>query len=251
MFYYPYHDGKFWTKEKNWRTGRMIMAMPNYQSYQQTDYDQIYYTTEKSVYFKFKHFPHPVKNGEVVGPEIEDEQLEEMIVRLSKETGKENVIFDITKNTGGDSYTSNRISEAVKKSGIKNVYIILDKGAFSCGDHFPLEAKDYLFKDQNVTLIGYPTMGGTGSGDQETYLINFPNFDFTADIATSFTPSETEHEGWGATPDVYADDLTDALGAVRTLTGDNDIKPFESEQRKEFNKGKKRWLEDDIIFEIK
>ena len=127
----------------------------------------------------------------------------------------------------------------------------MDKGAFSCGDHFPFEAKGHLFSGLNVTLIGYPTMGGTGSGDQETYIINFPDFDFTADIATSFTPSETEHEGWGATPDVYADDLTDALGAVRTLTGDNDIKPFESEQRKEFNKGKKRWLEDDIIFEIK
>ena len=50
---------------------------------------------------------------------------------------------------------------------------------------------------------------------------------------------------------VYADNFEDALGAIRTLTGDNEIKPFESEERKQFNKGKTRWLEDDIIFEVK
>ena len=205
------------------------------------------YTFLKSVYFKFRNFPHPL-NG---GPDIEDAELQEMINKLSKETGKENVIFDITKNTGGDGFTSQKISEAVQKSGIKNVYIVMDKGAFSCGDHFPLESKNWLFKNQKVTLVGYPTMGGTSSGDGETYNIKFPDFEVTAEIATTFTQSETEHEGWGATPDVYADNLDDALGAVRTLTGDNEIKPFESEERKQFNKGKTRWIKDDIIFEIK
>ena len=158
--------------------------------------------------------------------------------------------FDISKNTGGDGFTSQKISEAVQKSGIKNVYIIIDKGAFSCGDHFPLCAKDFYFTQQNVTLIGYPTMGGTGSGDAETYIINFPDFQIEADIATSFQNSETEHEGWGATPDVYADTLEDALGAVKTLTGDNEILPFESEQRKQRNKNQKRWLINDTIYEI-
>lgn len=246
MFYYPYHDGKFWKGKNDWRSGKIIMAMPNYQ-YRQTEYVHKYYTTEKSVYFKFRNFPHPL-NG---GPDIEDAELQEMINKLSKETNKENVIFDITKNTGGDGFTSQKISEAVQKSGIKNVYIVMDKGAFSCGDHFPLESKNWLFKNQKVTLVGYPTMGGTSSGDGETYNIKFPDFEVTAEIATTFTQSETEHEGWGATPDVYADNLDDALGAVRTLTGDNEIKPFESEERKQFNKGKTRWLKDDIIFEIK
>ena len=246
MFYYPYHDGKFWQGKNDWRSGKMIMAMPNYQ-YQQTEYAHMYYTTEKSVYFKFRNFPHPL-NG---GPYIEDAELQEMINKLSKETGKENVIFDITKNTGGDSFTSQKISEAVKQSGIQNVYIVMDKGAFSCGDHFPLESKTWLFKDQKVTLVGYPTMGGTGSGDMEEYIINFPDFEVTAAIATTFTQSETEHEGWGATPDIYADNLEDALGAIKTITGDNEIKPFESEERRQFNKGKTRWLKDDIIFEIK
>ncbi len=246
MFYYPYHDGKFWQGKNDWRSGKMIMAMPNYQ-YQQTEYALMYYTTDKSVYFKFRNFPHPL-NG---GPEIEDAELQEMINKLSKETGKENVIFDITKNTGGDGFTSQKISEAVKQSGIQNVYIVMDKGAFSCGDHFPLESKTWLFKDQKVTLVGYPTMGGTGSGDMEEYIINFPDFEVTADIATTFTQSETEHEGWGATPDVYADNLDDALGAVITLTGDKDIKPFENDKRRQYNKDKKRWLENDIIFEIK
>ncbi len=246
MFYYPYHDGKFWKNEKSWRTGRMIMAMPDY-AYQETESKHFYYTTKKSVYFKFRNFPHPIGSG----PEIENFELEEMIVKLSKETDKENVIFDISKNAGGDAFTSQRISEAVQKAGIKNVYIIIDKGAFSCGDHFPLGAKSYYFKDQNVTLVGYPTRGGTGSGDRENYIIDFPDFQVDIDIATSLQNSETEHEGWGATPDVYADDLTDALGAIKALTGDNEIKPFETEERKQHNKGKKRWLENDIIFEIK
>lgn len=245
MFYYPYHDGKFWKGQKDWRTGRQIMAFPNYQ-YEQTEWALKYYTTDKSVYFKFRNFPHP-KNG---GPTIEDEELQKMIDQLALETDKENVIFDISKNTGGDGFTSQKISEAVQKSGIKNVYIIIDKGAFSCGDHFPLCAKDFYFKQQNVTLIGYPTMGGTGSGDGETYIINFPDFQIEADIATSFQNSETEHEGWGATPDVYADTLEDALGAVKALTGDNEILPFESEQRKQRNKNQKRWLINDTIYEI-
>lgn len=245
MFYYPYHDGKFWKGQKDWRTGKQIMAFPNYQ-YEQTEWALKYYTTDKSVYFKFRNFPHPL-NG---GPKIEDDELQEMIDRLALETDKENVIFDISKNTGGDSFTSQKISEAVQKSGIKNVYIVIDKGAFSCGDHFPLCAKDFYFKQQNVTLIGYPTMGGTGSGDGETYIINFPDFQIEADIATSFQNSETEHEGWGATPDVYADTLEDALGAVKALTGDNKILPFESEQRKQRNKTQKRWLINDTIYEI-
>ena len=245
MFYYPYHDGKFWKNEKNWRTGKMIMAIPNY-DYQETESKHFYYTTKKSVYFKFRNFPHPLGKG----PEIENFELEEMIVKLSKETDKENVIFDISKNAGGDAFTSQRISEAVKNAGIKNVYIVIDKGAFSCGDHFPLCAKSYYFKEQNVTLVGYPTRGGTGSGDRENYIIDFPDFKLDIDIATSLQNSETKYEGWGATPDVYADNLTDALGAIRSLTGDNEIKPFETEQRKQYNKGKKRWLDDDLIFEI-
>ena len=85
----------------------------------------------------------------------------------------------------------------------------------------------------------------------ENYIVNFPDFQIDADIATLYVQSETEHEGWGATPDVYADDMTDVLGAIRTLTGDDEIKPFENEERKQYNKGKKRWREDDIIFEIK
>ena len=246
MFYYPYHDGKFWQGKNDWRSGKMIMAMPNNQ-YQHTEAALKYYTTEKSVYFKFRNFPHPIGNG----PDIEDAELQEMINKLSKETGKENVIFDITKNTGGDDFTSQKISEAVKKSGIKNVYIVMDKGAFSCADHFPLTSKNWLFKEQNVTLVGYPTRGGTSSGDGESYIIKFPDFEINAEIATTFSKSAAKHEGWGATPDVYADNLDDAFGAVRTLTGDNEIKPFESEKRKEQNKGKKRWLENDIIFDIK
>ena len=246
MFYYPYHDGKFWQGKNDWRSGKMIMAMPNY-NYRHTEAALKYYTTEKSVYFKFRNFPHPL-NG---GPDIEDAELQEMINKLAKETGKENVIFDITKNTGGDGFTSNKISEAVQKSGIPNVYIVMDKGAFSCADHFPLEAKDRLFKNQKVTLVGYPTMGGTSSGDGEEYIITFPDFELSAEIATSFTQSETEHEGWGATPDIYADNLYDSLGAVKTLTGDYEIQPFESEENRQFNKGKKRWLENDIIFDIK
>ena len=246
MFYYPYHDGKFWKNEKNWRTGKMIMAMPN-NSYMETEYKNLYYTTDKSVYFKFCHFPHPLLNG----PELEDEELDKMIERLSNEKGKENLIFDISKNVGGDGYTSKKIAEAVKKSGIKNIYIIIDKGAFSCGDHFPLGAKDYYFPQCNVTLVGYPTKGGTGSGDGETYVIQFPDFELTAEIATSLQNSETEHEGWGATPDIYADNLTEVLGIIKTLTGDNDIKPFETPERAKYNKDKIRWKKDDIIFEIK
>ncbi|MDD5930117.1 MAG: hypothetical protein PUC37_09990 [Spirochaetales bacterium] len=246
MFYYPYHDGKFWTKENNWCTGKMIMAMPNNQ-YQETEYKNLYYTTKKSVYFKFNSFAQYIGNG----PELSDPEIEEMIVRLSKETEKENVIFDISKNPGGFGHTTDRISKAVKQAGIKNVYVVMDKGAFSCADHFPFDAKYKIFGGLNVTLVGYPTMGGNGSGSPEHYIIEFPDFKVYADIATSFTNSETEHEGWGGTPDVYADDMTDALGAIRTLTGDNDIQPFESEERKQFNKGKKRWLENDLIFEIK
>ena len=174
-----------------------------------------------------------------------------MIEQLSNEKGKENLIFDISKNVGGDGFTSNKIAAAVKKTGIKNIYIVIDKGAFSCADHFPLCAKNHYFPQCNVTLVGYPTKGGTGSGDGETYIIQFPDFELTAEIATSLQISETEHEGWGATPDIYADNLTDALGVIKTLTGDNDIKPFETEERKKYNKGKKRWLENDIIFEIK
>ena len=246
MFYYPYHDGKFWKNEKDWRAGKMIMAMPD-NSYKESEYQNIYYTTNKTVYFKFKHFPHPLLNG----PELEDEELDRMIEQLSNEKGKENLIFDISKNVGGDGFTSNKIAAAVKKTGIKNIYIVIDKGAFSCADHFPLCAKNHYFPQCNVTLVGYPTKGGTGSGDGETYIIQFPDFELTAEIATSLQISETEHEGWGATPDIYADNLTDALGVIKTLTGDNDIKPFETEERKKYNKGKKRWLENDIIFEIK
>ena len=242
MFYYPYHDGKFWTKEKNWRVGKQIMAMPDYQNYKQSDDSQLYYTTAKSVYMKFRNFPE--NEGENV-------ELDEMIKKLEKETGKENAILDISLNTGGWSRPANEISAAIKKAGIKNVYIIIDKWAFSQGDHFALQAKDYYFADWNVTLVGYPTKGGSSSGDMETYLINFPDFQITFSVATDGHASETEHEGWGATPDVYADNFEDALGAIRTLTGDNEIKPFESEERKQFNKGKTRWLEDDIIFEIK
>ena len=174
MFYYPYHDGKFWKNNNNYRTGKMIMAMPD-NSYRESEYKNVYYTTEKSVYFKFKNFPHPY----LAGPELEDAELDQMIEKLSKEKGKENVIFDISKNVGGDGFTSRKISEAVKKSGIKNVYIIIDKGAFSCADHFPLSAKNYYFPDCKVTLVGYPTKGGTGSGDGETYVIQFPDFEIT------------------------------------------------------------------------
>ena len=127
----------------------------------------------------------------------------------------------------------------------------MDKGAFSCADHFPFNAKNRSFIGLNVTLVGYPTMGGNGSGSPEHFDVSFSDFKVYADIATSYTNSETEHEGWGGTPDVYADDMTDALGAIRTLSGDNDIQPFESESRKQFNKGKKRWLESDLIFDIK
>ena len=246
MFYYPYHDGKFWTKENNWRTGKMIMAIPN-QQYQDTEFKNLYYTTKKSVYFKFNSFPQYIGNG----PDLSNAEIEEMIVRLSKESGKENVIFDISNNPGGFDHTTDRISQAVKQAGIKNVYVLMDKGAFSCADHFPFNAKNRSFIGLNVTLVGYPTMGGNGSGAPEHFDVSFSDFKVYADIATSYTNSETEHEGWGGTPDVYADDMTDALGAIRTLSGDNDIQPFESESRKQFNKGKKRWLENDLIFDIK
>ena len=246
MFYYPYHDGKFWKNNNNYRTGKMIMAMPD-NSYRESEYKNVYYTTEKSVYFKFKHFPHPY----LAGPELEDAELDQMIEKLSKEKGKENVIFDISKNVGGDGFTSRKISEAVKKSGIKNVYIIIDKGAFSCADHFPLSAKNYYFPDCKVTLVGYPTKGGTGSGDGETYVIQFPDFEITCEIATSLQIADVKCEGWGATPDIYADNLTEVLGIIKTLTGDNDIKPFETPERAKYNKDKIRWKKDDIIFEIK
>jgi len=246
MFYYPYHDGKFWKNNNNYRTGKMIMAMPD-NSYRESEYKNVYYTTEKSVYFKFKHFPHPY----LAGPELEDAELDQMIEKLSKEKGKENVIFDISKNVGGDGFTSKKISEAVKKCGIKNVYIIIDKGAFSCADHFPLSAKNYYFPDCKVTLVGYPTKGGTGSGDGETYVIQFPDFEITCEIATSLQIADVKCEGWGATPDIYADNLTEALGVIKTLTGDNNIKPLETPERSKYNKNKTRWKKDDIIFEIK
>ncbi|MCR5766452.1 MAG: hypothetical protein K6G09_10830 [Treponema sp.] len=242
MFYYPYHDGKFWTKEKNWRVGKQIMAMPDYQNYRQSDNSQLYYTTAKSVYMKFRNFPE--NEGENV-------ELDEMIKKLANETGKENAILDISCNSGGFPRPAREIGEALKKAGINNVYIIIDKWAFSQGDHFALQAKTYFIPDRNVTLVGYPTRGGTSSGDMETYLINFPDFQVTFSVATDGHDSETEHEGWGATPDVYADNFDDVLGAIRALTGDNEIKPFETEERRQFNKGKTRWLEDDIIFEIK
>lgn len=242
MFYYPYHDGKFWSKEKNWRVGKQIMAMPDYQNYRQSDDSQLYYTTAKSVYMKFRNFPE--NEGENI-------ELDEMIKKLANETGKENAVFDISHNTGGFGRPAREIGEAVKKAGIKNVYLITDKWAFSQGDHFALNAKNSYFPDRNVTLVGYPTRGGTGSGDMETYLIDFPDFQVTFSVATDGHQSETKYEGWGATPDVYADNFDDALGAIRALTGDNEIKPFETEERRQFNKGKTRWLEDDIIFEVK
>ena len=112
-----------------------------------------------------------------------------------------------------------------------------------------------LSKPTSVCLIGSGARctikGGTGSGDGETYVIQFPDFEITCEIATSLQIADVKCEGWGATPDIYADNLTEVLGIIKTLTGDNDIKPFETPERAKYNKDKIRWKKDDIIFEIK
>ena len=241
MFYYPFHDGKFWNGKNDWRVGKQIMAMPN-NSFQESEHYQKYYTTNKTVYMKFWNFPK--KTGDNL-------ELDEMIKNLAEEKNKENVIFDITNNLGGVTRPAEEIRSAVQKSGIKNVYVIYGKNSFSMADHFALQAKTYFFSDKNCTTVGYPTKGASSSGVSTSFTVEFPDFTVTITLAADGHGSETKYEGWGATPDIYADNLEDALGAIRGLTGDNQIQPFESEEYIKRKEGKKRWLEDDIIFEIK
>ena len=71
---------------------------------------------------KFWNFPK--KTGD-------NPELDEMIKNLAEEKNKENVIFDITNNSGGVSRPAEEIRSAVQKSGIKNVYVIYGKNSFS------------------------------------------------------------------------------------------------------------------------
>ena len=214
MFYYPSNGEKDWrVGEWSWFDYKGDWTSPSEYKNQKKSLsfvgeklvkDDITHVetleTEKSFIIAFLHFEMGINDVELIE--------------------KDNLIIDMSYNTGGSNISRNIFVERVLKSNYKKI-IIITNVAGSSGDHIV----EQLSKDKRTIVIGKNT-NGTVTASGHDYIIDISNINnkFYFKSMTNKYDNTSIMEGIGFIPNIWANNELDVFKNIWNITNDYEIK---------------------------